>query len=447
MQPVDRHTLHELQLLPENSRTASIFAFYNRTETLGGGDYLKSIITRPKETLEDIIRFQDLLKAIAMRPTAWQVNIAKAYAAAAESYYALSVAHSMSQDVIKHWFDTWLYSIRNKGEYYRIQSGVLATLRLARAVQSTLDHLSDVVIPDEISKDIAEIRKLISSSILSMFLRKNDGRLSDRSIFYLDYHLRVSHRSEFRQMLDTLYKLDACLAIVKTARRHQLTFPVFDSHAHDFNAEAAWHPLISDAIPNGLKLAHDKAVCILTGANTSGKTTFLKTCGILVYLAHLGWPVPAKSLHLPFTDRLFTSIHLSDDLDQGFSHFYNEMMRIKQISEALSSGEQCFVVVDELFRGTNQEDALHCSKTVLDGFASFDGSYFLVSTHIHELITHYTGHSQLSFRCFRTHISNNQFQNTFKIEEGAAFEKVGRLIMDQTGVTALLQNAKRPSLE
>jgi DNA mismatch repair ATPase MutS len=447
MQPVDRHTLHELQLLPENSRTASIFAFYNQTETLGGADYLKNIITKPKETLEDIIRFQDLLKAIAIRPTAWQVNIAKAYAAAAESYYALSVAHSMSQDAVVHWFDTWLYSKRNKGEYYRIQSGVLATLRLMRAIQSTLDHLSEAAIPEEIAEGIDELRKFIFSPLLSIFLKKNDGKLSNRSIFYLDYHLRISHRNEFRQMLDTLYKLDACLAIVKTAWRHQLSFPSFDTYSKNFRVDKAWHPLITDPIANDLALETNNPVCILTGANTSGKTTFLKTCGIIVYLAHLGWPVPAKSLHLPFIDRLFTSIHLSDDLDQGFSHFYNEMMRIKQISEALSNGEECFVIVDELFRGTNQEDALHCSKTVLDGFARFSGSRFLVSTHLHELITHYADHPKISFRCFRTRITDNQFQNTFKIEEGAAFEKVGRLIMDQTGVTALLQNAKRPSSE
>ena len=447
MQPVDRHTLHELQLLPENNRTANIFAFYNHTETLGGADYLKNIITKPKETLADIIRFQDLLKAIAVRPAAWQVNIAKAYAAAAESYFALSVAHSMSQDVVKHWFDTWWYSKRNKAEYYRVQSGVLATLRLARAVQTTLNNLADIIIPDELAEELTELRKFICSPVLSAFLKKNDGKLSNGSIFYLDYHFRISRREDFRKMLDTLYRLDACLAIVKTARRNQLSFPDFTTHSKNLRIEGAWHPLITDPVPNDLALAGNRPVCMLTGANTSGKTTFLKTCGILIYLAHLGWPVPAKSLHLQFIDRLFTSIHLSDDLDQGFSHFYSEMMRIKQISEALSRGERCFVVVDELFRGTNQEDALHCSKTVLNGFSNFGGSYFLVSTHLHELINHYTDHANLSFRCFRTRITDNQFKNTFKIEEGAAFEKVGRLIMDQTGVTALLQNAKRPSSE
>lgn len=445
MQPVDRHTLHELQILPENSRTASIFAFYNHTETLGGADYLKNIITKPKETLEDTVRFQDLLKTFANHPAAWRINIAKAYAAAAESYFALSVAHSMSQDAIKHWFDTWWYSKRNKAEYYRIQSGVLATLRVLKAVQSTLDHISETVIPDEIADDISELRKFVSSPSLSLLLEKKDHKISNRITFYLDYHFRISHRNGFRHMLDTLYKLDACLAIVKAARAYELTFPVFECDSNDFSAGDAWHPLIEEAVPNDLKPGNP--VCILTGANTSGKTTFLKTCGIIVYLAHLGWPVPAKSLHLPFIDRLFTSIHLSDDLDQGFSHFYNEMMRIKQISEALSAGEKCFVIVDELFRGTNQEDALHCSKTVLDGFANFNGSCFLVSTHLHELITHYTNHPRLSFRCFRTRITDNQFENTFKIEEGAAFEKVGRLIMEQTGVTALLHNAKRPPSE
>ncbi|OJV19044.1 MAG: DNA mismatch repair protein MutS [Dyadobacter sp. 50-39] len=443
MQPVDRHTLHELQLLPENNRAASILAFYDRTQTLGGADYLKGIITKPKTTLDEVLRFQTLLQAMAVEPAAWQVDIARAYALAAETYYALSVAHSMSQDVVIHWLDTWWYSVRNKAEYYRVQSGVLATLRLVRAIQKTLNNLSETAIPAEIEEDLTRIRKFISSPLLSIFLKKKDDQLSNASIFYLDYHLRVSHKEAFRHTLDTLYKLDACLAIVKAAHHHQLAFPVFDSH--NFHAEAAWHPLITNAVANDLEL--DNPVCILTGANTSGKTTFLKTCGIMVYLAHLGWPVPAKSLQLPFIDRLFTSIHLSDDLDHGFSHFYNEMMRIKQISEALSRGEKCLVVVDELFRGTNQEDALHCSKTVLDGFSNFDGSFFLVSTHIHELITHYAGHSRISFRCFRTHIIENQFHNTFKIEPGAAFEKVGRLIMDQTGVTELLQNAKRPPSE
>jgi DNA mismatch repair protein MutS len=190
MQPVDRHTLHELQLLPENNRAASILAFYDRTQTLGGADYLKGIITKPKTTLDEIRRFQAVLQAMAVEPAAWQVDIARAYALAAETYYALSVAHSMSQDAVIHWLDTWWYSVRNKAEYYRVQSGVLAALRLVRAVQKTLNNLSERAIPAEIEEDLTKVRKFIFSPLLSIFLKKKDDQLSNASIFYLDYHLR-----------------------------------------------------------------------------------------------------------------------------------------------------------------------------------------------------------------------------------------------------------------
>jgi DNA mismatch repair protein MutS len=445
MQPVDRHTLHELQILPENSRATSIFDFFNETETQGGADHLKAIIVKPKKTLAEVTQTQKLLKRITSDPAAWRISISKSYVAAIESYYTLSVAHSMSQDVFKHWLDTLIYSFRNAAEYYRIQSGVLATLRLVRAVQLTLTRITDTEDIDELAEDLAEVRKFVLSKALTLSLRKKDESLSNASIFYLDYHFRVKYKEQFRQMLDTVYRLDALLAVVKTAGMQGLTLPVFSDNPGEFRLERAWHPLIANAVANDFHLPENKSACILTGANTSGKTTFLKTCGVIVYLAHLGWPVPAKSLHLPFLDRLFTSIHLSDDLNAGFSHFFNEMMRIKSTAEALQQGEKCFVIIDELFRGTNQEDALHCSKTVMDGFPQFGGSYFLVSTHLHELIDHYRRHSGISLQCFKTRISGKQFNNTFQIEPGAAFEKVGRLIMDQTGVTALLTNAKRPS--
>lgn len=444
MLPVDRHTLHELQILPENSRSASILSFFSHTETQGGADYLKVLITKPKKTLAEVLRFQDLLRTISIRPAAWQTNVSKAYAAAAESYYALSVSHSMSQDVFKHWFDTWLYSLRNKAEFYRIQSGVLATLRVVRGLSAVMDSLEAATLPEEVADSIAALRKFIFAPAMTTFQDKEDHLLSKASLFYLDYYFRISHRKQFRQMLDTLYYIDACLAIVKTARLHHLTFPTFSRSPECFEVKSTWHPLIPHAVANDFGLKSDNPVCILTGANTSGKTTFLKTCGILVYLAHLGWPVPAHSLHLSFTNRLFTSIHLSDDLDLGYSHFFNEMIRIRQMAHALHEGEKCFVIVDELFRGTNQEDAFHCSKTVIEGFAAHQSSFFLLSTHLHELVTHYYKHPRIAFRCFKTRITASQFDNTFKIEDGAAFEKVGRLIMDQTGVTELLQNAKRP---
>ncbi|MCE6989147.1 MutS-related protein [Dyadobacter sp. CY323] len=443
MNPVDPHTLSELQIVSEHHRSAGILNYFDQTKTYGGRDYLKKMICEPPATLTALLSFQDLLKTIVSNPISWEIDIPRAYVMAAENYYTLNIAHSMSQDVFKHWFDTLIFSFRNPAEFSRIQSGLMAVLKLIRAVNKMLKALEETEIPREIAGEISDMRKFLSHAAIKSLLTQKDENLSNRSVFHLDYFFRVEHKKALRHFLDVFYKFDAYLAIAKTAVVNNLSFPEIRADIADFNAESVWHPLVANAVSNHFELVSAKPVCILTGANTSGKTTFLKTCGIVVYLAHLGWPVPAEKVKLPYVDRLFTSIHLSDDLDLGYSHFYNEMMRIKSIATALNEDEKCFVIIDELFRGTNQDDALHCSRTAVDGFSNFKGSLFIVSTHLLELIKNYSTSPQVSFKCFKTRITGMQFENSYRIEDGVAYEKVGRLIMIKSGVEALLKKQKR----
>jgi DNA mismatch repair protein MutS len=129
---------------------------------------------------------------------------------------------------------------------------------------------------------------------------------------------------------------------------------------------------------------------------------------------------------------------LSDDIVLGYSHFYNEIMRVKEIAQALYDEEKCCILIDELFRGTNQEDALHCSKTVLNGFANYPSSVFIVSTHLMELLDTYLESPAVCFKCFKTTVTGRDFVNTFKLEDGIASEKVGKLIMEKVGIPSLL---------
>jgi DNA mismatch repair protein MutS len=442
MHLTDHHTLHELQILPGNTRMPCILNFFDRTKTPGGRDFLKQLISKPKENLQDLLSFQDLLKTITVNVGLWEAKIHKSYLAAAVEYQSMNVAHTMSQDVFQHWFDTMIYSWKNPAEFYRIQSGLIATLRFLRAMQEVMLSLADTDIPSEVASDIDFAKNFFSHSTVKSFLKSNEKSISIASVFRLDYYFRVKRKDDLEQLIHVFHKFDAYISIVKTAKSHNLIFPEFDLHHVGFEAQGLWHPLIPNAVPNSFLSGDQRPVCILTGANTSGKTTFLKTCGVALHLSHLGWPVPASRLCLPFYDRLFTSIHLSDDLSAGYSHFYNEMMRIKGIAEALSKGEKCFVIIDELFRGTNQEDAKHCSQTVLNGFLKNPDSFFFVSTHLHELIDIYRDSDRVMFCCFKTKILEHDFENTFRIESGIAIERVGTLIMEKTGVTELLEQKK-----
>ncbi len=447
MHSIDNHTLHELQILPGSSRMPCILNFFDHTKTPGGRDFLKQLISKPKENLRDLLSFQNLLKTINSNVGLWEAKIHKSYVAATEDYQSMNVALTMSQDVFQHWFDTMVYAWKNPAEFYRIQSGLMATLRFFKAMEEMMLNLDNIKIPDEVTNDVDYVKKFLSDSLVKSFMKSKENSITIRSVFRLDYYFRVKRKNDLERLIHVFHKFDAYISIVTTAKIRCLTFPEFHRHKNGFETRNLWHPLVSNAVPNSFSSGDQRPVCILTGANTSGKTTFLKTSGLAVYLAHLGWPVPASKLCLPFYDRIFTSIHLSDDLSAGYSHFYNEMMRIKGIAEALFNGEKCFVIIDELFRGTNQEDAKHCSETVLTGFLGNPDSFFFVSTHLHELIDIYKDSDRVTFSCLKTKILEHDFENTFQIESGIAIEKVGALIMEKTGVAKLLKCKKSPSPE
>ena len=437
MYPLAPHSLRELHILSDHN-SKSALDYFDCTCSQGGRDMLKKLILTPKTSPEEILSFQEVLQYITLDIDKWETNLSRSYISAAEIYYNSSISYTMSQDVFQHWFDSLLFSWRNSTEFYLVQSGLSATIRFIQALKLMADHFEKEKIPAGLQNEFDVLRTFFKKSSVKTLFGLKPHKLSKSRIFYLDYYLRISQRETFRQILDIYYLFDACLSIAKTATRNHLIFPEFVQGNSHFSVVGLWQPLIENAVANDLFAGQDKPLCLLTGANTSGKTTFLKTCGLAVYLAHLGWPVPAHQLQLSYVDRLFTSIQLSDDLTLGYSHFYNEIMRIREVASALYNKEKCFVIVDELFRGTNAEDGLYCSRLVLDGFARQQHSFFIVSTHLLDLVEEFSQNTSVALRCFKTLIIENDFKNTFEISEGIAREKIGRMILEKTGIPKLL---------
>lgn len=170
----------------------------------------------------------------------------------------------------------------------------------------------------------------------------------------------------------------------------------------------------------------------------SGKTTFLKTCGLALYLAHTGLPVPAQSMELSFFDRLLTSIHLSDNLSLGYSHFYTELVRIKEVADTIAKGQRIFLIADELFRGTNPRDALLCARQVIDKLLEQEGSLFMISSHLPEISISYKTDVRVQFNCFRTEVANGRLLFTYKLQSGTVVEETGLLLLNQTNVLSNL---------
>ncbi|UYI28045.1 DNA mismatch repair protein Msh2 [Encephalitozoon cuniculi] len=147
--------------------------------------------------------------------------------------------------------------------------------------------------------------------------------------------------------------------------------------------ENGFHPVLEDQdyIPNSIKM-EDRRMCVVTGPNMGGKSTFLKTCGVIALLAHMGCYVPAEYASIPILDGIYTRVGAGDCSFTGSSTFMMEMADIARICR-LSSPES-LIIIDELGRGTSAVDGLSIAQAVKEHLI-LKKSLCLCATHFPEL--------------------------------------------------------------
>ncbi len=154
------------------------------------------------------------------------------------------------------------------------------------------------------------------------------------------------------------------------------------------------HPVVEQMltdslfVPNDTNLgAADNQVCIITGPNMAGKSTYMRQVALIVLMAQMGSFVPARSARIGLVDRVFTRIGASDDLASGQSTFMVEMAEVASILKYATS--KSLLILDEIGRGTSTYDGMSIARAVLEHAASprHLGAKTLFATHYHELST------------------------------------------------------------
>jgi len=175
----------------------------------------------------------------------------------------------------------------------------------------------------------------------------------------------------------------------------------------------------------------------------SGKSTFLKTMGLMIYLSHIGFPVPAKHFKTSVFDGLFTTINLTDSLNLGYSHFYSEVKRVKDIVIKINTKQNLFIIFDELFRGTNVKDAYDASLMIISALAKITDNLFFISTHILEVAETIDNKDSIMFRCFESELKDQQPIYDYKIKDGISSERIGLLIIKNESIPEILDEIVR----
>lgn len=246
------------------------------------------------------------------------------------------------------------------------------------------------------------------------------------------YELWVSKYSDqINDWVDAIGELESLISLqVLLKTKHLTTFAKFtDSLSLEF--DEAYHPLIDDNRVVANSFTMDKHVCVITGSNMSGKTTFLRTIGINLVLAYAGGPVMAKSFKCSLM-KIYTSMRLEDDIS-GISTFYAELLRIKEIVEANNKGERMIALIDEIFKGTNSNDRIYGAIETVKQLAS-NNIFTFITTHDFELCELENQVPCTNYH-FKEYYQDNKIMFDYLIKKGRCKTTNAKYLLHMVGIT------------
>jgi len=193
-----------------------------------------------------------------------------------------------------------------------------------------------------------------------------------------------------------LAELDVAAALADLAAREGWSRPEVDAGLA-FTIERGRHPVVEAALKRDGKpfVANDTElsppgteakggrICLITGPNMAGKSTFLRQNALIAVLAQMGSFVPAAKAHIGIVDRLFSRVGAADDLARGRSTFMVEMVETAAILN--QAGPHALVILDEIGRGTATFDGLSIAWAAIENLHEVNRCRSLFATHYHEL--------------------------------------------------------------
>ena len=430
---IDEQTLNDLELFNQALDGKSIFSCFNTACSDGGKACMRKMLKSPLTDVNKIRKWAEAIRYLGQLP--FFLDIRREELSFIEVYLQQEDVpqrsmYRLTSRAVKGW-------LKPDNDCYLRQRAVPYLGRLIRELGTFMDELSAGKVPEMI-RDMQQRGKetLAREGMQYLMSQKKDSFWTRES---LDLYFRGRELDGVRVILDTLYMLDSLRSLGTMAKDEGLTFPIFTESGRRVRIEGLYHLFLENPVKNDVLFDDQQHLCFLTGPNMAGKSTCMKAFGVAVYLAHCGLPVPAARMELSVFKGLFTTINLSDNLSLGYSHYYNEVARVKYIVEQVRDLQNVVVVFDELFRGTNVKDAYDASCAVIGGLARLKYGVFMISTHIVEVAEFLKPFPSVCFRFFEIDMTTGEPRYTYCLREGVSDERIGMYILKKAGVVDLIE--------
>ena len=434
---IDKQTFADLEILDAKGAKNTVFDFFDKEISHGGREELLNMFYLPLSDINKIKERQELIRYVCKEKLPFSID--KYLLNHFELYLQIS-NKLVKVSRIDAWHKALKYALKPTTEYYIIKRGIKQVISFLQELYACATENSGKNYPPLLKQQFVFIAETIRNSELRRIIGFNTTkRINAMNRERFDYIFRYREYDRLKDILTIVYQIDAFQAVAETTAKLGLVFPEIIEN-QTIEIAGLYHLFVKNAVANDIRLNEEGNVFFVTGANMSGKSTFLKAFGVAVFLAHIGFPVPAASMRTGVFNGLFSTINLADNLHKGYSHFYNEVLRVKNIAEEINRTKNFVVIFDELFRGTNAKDAYDASLAIISAFAQVKGSMFLVSTHVLEVADPLRKFKNIRFGYFHTAIEEKTFVSTYRMLDGVSKERLGMLIIENERVVETIIN-------
>lgn len=439
---IDKQTLNDLVIFG-NSRTKSVYDIFNRTHTRGGAKILEEMFLYPLCDADQINERSSLIRYY--RDSEISFPFRSEIFDALEFYLENTDRRTqlMSQDnTLGRKFKNLVGS---DTEYTQLHNGIVCCIELLNTLHDFLSTSPTSHVHKTVLALNDQLRTLLNNANWSWYpSEKGKKKLNYEQAVIYDRVFRFEDRDRLLKILHNIYLLDVYTTVSGVAKNRGFVFAkAHPNSSNTLKLKGIYHPFLTKPIGNSITVDEKSNVIFLTGANMAGKSTFMKTFGIAIFLAHVGFPVPAEEMEFSVQNGMFTTINLPDNLNMGYSHFYAEVLRVKKVAQEVRQTQHLIVIFDELFRGTNVKDAYDATVAVTEAFAEIRNCTFIISTHIIEAGEVLKSKcDNINFVYLPTQMNGNTPIYTYTLSNGITDDRHGMMIVNNEHIIEIIKTGK-----
>ncbi len=437
----DKTTLKDISIFASDA-DVSVFTLLDHTVTHVGRSVLKKHIQNPPDNLEQLLKTQEVIKYWTSHSEQWPKVISNGTIVMLEKFFETADNVSTPPTGLNLILGSTLQKVFNRNEYHFTQFSLSHISDFVKGCKALIE-LKGGNLPQLLKSHLDYMEDDLSHPLVDELLKINKDT-PYKTLITLGYKVRRELKNPIERLVGYYAKLDAWHSLALATHSNQWSFPtVLPMQPAVYQAKGLYHPLLKKATPYDIDFKEGKNLLLLTGANMSGKTTFMRALGVTALLAHLGAGVPAKELTISFLKGIITNMHVEDNILKGESYFLAEVMRMKNTASRLLQEEPHLVLMDELFKGTNVHDAYECTKAVVEGLAHRKHHIMVLSTHLYEVAQYFKDSPDMFFSYFTTDMKEDgSYDFKYQLKAGISNDRIGYRILQQEGVIDMLKKDK-----